>query len=137
VQKALPSGTVTFLLTDVEGSTRLLYEIGAEACAEALAQHRRLLREAFAGHGGVEVDTQGDAFFYAVIPPHEQCCGLRSLTADRSAVPKTRTAVRGTDRLAARPPADPSDLRPYRLIRNALCCGYEVVESAHEATGAG
>jgi predicted ATPase/class 3 adenylate cyclase len=60
----LPTGTVTFLFTDVEGSTRLLHEYG-ERYADLLAEHRRLLREAFARHGGVEVDTQGDAFFYA------------------------------------------------------------------------
>jgi predicted ATPase len=59
----LPSGTVTFLFTDIEGSTRLLHELG-EAYADALAEHRRLVREAFARHRGVEVDTQGDAFFY-------------------------------------------------------------------------
>jgi predicted ATPase len=53
------------LFTDIEGSTRLLNELGAEAYEEALAEHRRLLREAFVRHGGVEVDTQGDAFFYA------------------------------------------------------------------------
>ena len=61
----LPSGTVTFLFTDVEGSTKLLHELGAEGYAEALAGHRRILREAFTAHGGVEVDTQGDAFFVA------------------------------------------------------------------------
>ena len=61
----LPAGTVTFLFTDIEGSTRLLHELGDEAYAQALAEHRRALREAFARHGGVEVDTQGDAFFYA------------------------------------------------------------------------
>ena len=61
----LPTGTVTFLFTDVEGSTRLLHEVGAAAFAEALAEHRRVLREAFSSHGGVEVDTQGDAFFVA------------------------------------------------------------------------
>ena len=63
--RELPSGTVTFLFTDVEGSTRLLHELGAEGYAEALAEHRRVLRAAFAGGGGVEVDTQGDAFFVA------------------------------------------------------------------------
>ena len=62
---ALPAGTVTFLFTDIEGSTRLLHELGDDAYAHALAEHRRALREAFARHGGVEVDTQGDAFFYA------------------------------------------------------------------------
>ncbi len=61
----LPSGTVTFLFTDVEGSTKLLHELGAEAYDEALITHRSALREAFQRHGGVEVDTQGDAFFYA------------------------------------------------------------------------
>jgi class 3 adenylate cyclase len=59
----LPSGTVTFLFTDVAGSTRLLHELGTEAYAGALAEHRRLIRAACAGHGGTEVDTQGDAFF--------------------------------------------------------------------------
>jgi predicted ATPase/class 3 adenylate cyclase len=65
VRRDLPAGTVTFLFTDVEGSTRLLRELGAEAYAEALAKQRRVLREAFGAHGGVEVDTQGDAFFVA------------------------------------------------------------------------
>src|SRR5258707_9740043 len=62
--REFPTGTVTFLFTDIEGSTRLLRELG-DAYAEALAEHRRLLREAFTVHGGVEVDTQGDAFFVA------------------------------------------------------------------------
>src|SRR6266480_115651 len=60
----LPSATVTFLFTDIEGSTVLLHELGAEAYAEALAEHRRVLRTVFAAEDGVEVDTQGDAFFY-------------------------------------------------------------------------
>jgi predicted ATPase len=60
----LPAGTVTFLFTDVEGSTRLLHELG-DGYAEVLAEHRQALRAAFARHGGVEVDTQGDAFFVA------------------------------------------------------------------------
>ncbi|MFN2589308.1 MAG: adenylate/guanylate cyclase domain-containing protein [Actinomycetota bacterium] len=59
----LPSGTVTFLFTDIEGSTRLLHELGPEAYAEALAEHRRALREAFARHHGLEMGTEGDAFF--------------------------------------------------------------------------
>ncbi len=60
----LPTGTVTFLFTDVEGSTRLLHELG-DAYVDALGKHRKALRECFARHGGVEVDTQGDAFFVA------------------------------------------------------------------------
>ena len=65
MRRALPTGTVTFLFTDVEGSTRLLHELGADAYAEALAEHRRVIREACVREGGVEVDTQGDAFFFA------------------------------------------------------------------------
>src|SRR5436305_15280459 len=61
---SLPTGTVTFLFTDIEGSTRLLHEL-ADGYAAALAEHRRLLRDAFERHRGVEVDTQGDAFFVA------------------------------------------------------------------------
>ncbi len=60
----LPTGVVTLLFTDVEGSTRLLQELG-DGYGEALHEHRRRLRAAFAEHEGVEVDTQGDAFFVA------------------------------------------------------------------------
>jgi predicted ATPase/class 3 adenylate cyclase/Tfp pilus assembly protein PilF len=60
----LPGGTVTFVFTDIEGSTRLLHTLGP-SYEEALATHRSLLREAFSAHDGVEVDTQGDALFYA------------------------------------------------------------------------
>ena len=65
----LPSGTVTFLFTDIEGSTRLLHALGPDRYAAALAEHRRALRNAFTTHGGVEVDTQGDAFFVAFPTP--------------------------------------------------------------------
>jgi predicted ATPase/class 3 adenylate cyclase len=60
----LPTGTVTFLFTDIEGSTRLLRELG-DAYADVLDEHRRALRDAWLRHEGVEVDTQGDAFFVA------------------------------------------------------------------------
>jgi WD40 repeat protein/class 3 adenylate cyclase/energy-coupling factor transporter ATP-binding protein EcfA2 len=60
----LPAGTVTFLFTDIEGSTRLLHALG-ERYADVLTDHRRLLREVFAQYSGREVDTQGDSFFIA------------------------------------------------------------------------
>ncbi len=60
----LPSGTVTFLFTDIEGSTALLKQLG-ESYGDTLAAHQRLLREAFAAHGGHEIDTAGDGFFVA------------------------------------------------------------------------
>jgi predicted ATPase/class 3 adenylate cyclase len=64
VRADLPTGTVTFLFTDIEGSTRLLRELG-NAYADVLSEHHRLLREVWAQHAGSEVDTQGDAFFVA------------------------------------------------------------------------
>jgi class 3 adenylate cyclase len=60
----LPGGTVTFLFTDIEGSTRLLQELGDDY-GQVVADHRRLLRDVFGAAGGSEVDTQGDAFFYS------------------------------------------------------------------------
>jgi peptide/nickel transport system substrate-binding protein len=59
----LPGGTVTFLFTDVEGSTRLEREL-RERYREVLTEHRRLLRDSFGHHSGHEIDTQGDSFFF-------------------------------------------------------------------------
>jgi class 3 adenylate cyclase len=60
----LPRGTVTFLFTDIEGSTELARSLGADF-ARVRGEHRRVLREAFAAHGGHEIDTAGDGFFVA------------------------------------------------------------------------
>jgi predicted ATPase/class 3 adenylate cyclase len=60
-----PSGTVSFLFTDIEGSTQLLHALGRERYGEVLREHHRLLREVWERHGGYEVDTEGDAFFVA------------------------------------------------------------------------
>ncbi len=87
VRPDLPSGTVTFLFTDVEGSTRLLHELGAEGYAEALAEHRRLIREACSRHDGVEVDTQGDAFFFAFPTAPGALAAAREMTEALSAGP--------------------------------------------------
>src|SRR2546422_3432339 len=74
VERSLPTGTVSLVCTDIEGSTRLLRTLG-ERYAEALAEHRRLLRASFRGHRGFEVDTQGDAFFFAFPRAHEAVAG--------------------------------------------------------------
>jgi YVTN family beta-propeller protein len=66
VAEELLSGTVTFVFTDIEGSTRLLSQL-RDRYGDVLADHERILRKAFAGHGGRVVDTQGDSFF-AVFP---------------------------------------------------------------------
>jgi predicted ATPase/class 3 adenylate cyclase len=63
--RKLPAGTVTFLFTDIEGSTRLLADLGVDAYAAALVEHRRTLREVFTRHHGVEFGTEGDSFCVA------------------------------------------------------------------------
>jgi len=68
MRQDLPTGVVTLLFTDIEGSTRLLSELRS-GYVDALAEHRRLIREAVAAHGGVEVDTQGDSFLVAFPRP--------------------------------------------------------------------
>jgi class 3 adenylate cyclase len=60
----LPVGTVTFLFTDIEGSTPLLRELGRERYEDVLALHNSLVREAMAAHEGIEVDHQADGFFF-------------------------------------------------------------------------
>ncbi len=83
----LPSGTVTFLFTDIEGSTQLLNQLGGDRYAEILAEHERLLRAAFAAHQGRVVDTQGDSFFVAFrTAAHAVAAAVdaqRDLTAER------------------------------------------------------
>jgi class 3 adenylate cyclase len=89
---ALPSGTVTFLFTDIESSTRLLHELGAEY-AEALAEHRRVLRDAFDRHGGVEVDTQGDAFFVAFARASDALAAAREAQSALTGPVRVRVGV--------------------------------------------
>jgi len=72
--QALPGGTVTFLFTDIEGSTRLLQTLGDDY-GEVVREHRRLLREHLGAKGGAEVDTQGDAFFYSFPRAREAVAG--------------------------------------------------------------
>jgi predicted ATPase len=88
----LPSGTVTFLFTDVEGSTRLLHELG-DGYADVLAEHRRVLRDTFARHGGVEVDTQGDAFFVAFARASDALAAARDATAALDGPVRVRIGV--------------------------------------------
>ena len=89
----LPTGLVTFLFTDIEGSTRLLQQLGPRY-GEALAQQRSLLRAAFAHCHGYEVDTQGDAFFVAFISaPDALSCATDIQRALDSLAPEYRAAV--------------------------------------------
>jgi predicted ATPase/Flp pilus assembly protein TadD len=91
VRVDLPAGTVTLLFTDIEGSTRLIEELGEEGYVHALAEHRRLLRGVLSEHGGVEVDTQGDAFLYAFADPVE---GLAAAAQGQDALVPVQVKVR-------------------------------------------
>ncbi|MDP9269923.1 MAG: hypothetical protein M3P14_02910 [Chloroflexota bacterium] len=70
----LPSGTVTFVFTDIEGSTSLLKRLGDDRYGSALATHRRLVRSAFAKHGGEEIDTQGRRLLLLFHASQRGCC---------------------------------------------------------------
>ena len=69
--RELPLGIVTFLFTDIEGSTKLLHAAGASDYAALQARHRTILRDSMSAGAGAEVDTQGDAFFFAFPDPIE------------------------------------------------------------------
>ena len=96
-----PQGTVTFLFTDIEGSTQLVRKLG-ERYADLLGEHRRLLRAAFSEHGGWEIDTQGDAFFVAFDRVKDSILAAvaaqRSLAAHNWARSRTRCIQRPTVR---------------------------------------
>ena len=83
----LPSGTVTFVFSDIVGSTELLKRLGDTEYATLLAVHRRLVRDIFAAHDGQEIDTQGDAFFYSF---------TRARQAVAAAVEVTRAHVKAS-----------------------------------------
>ena len=83
----LPSGTVTFVFSDMAGSTALLKQLGDTEYATLLAVHRRLVREIFAAHEGQEIDTQGDAFFYSFV---------RARQAVAAAIEVTRAHAKGS-----------------------------------------
>ncbi|HET9324219.1 MAG TPA: tetratricopeptide repeat protein [Gaiellaceae bacterium] len=88
--RTLPTGTVTFLFTDIEGSTRLLDRLG-DRYAEVLAEHHRLLREAFGSRRGVELDTAGDAFFVVF---QEAADAVESASAAQRALADAGVSVR-------------------------------------------
>ena len=85
----IPTGAVTFLFSDIEGSTRLVKQL-RDRYGSVLADHQRLLRAAFSAHGGYEVDTQGDSFFIAFASAEEAL-----LAAVEGQLHSCRTLARG------------------------------------------
>ena len=111
-----PRGTVTFLFTDIEGSTRILGAIGPELYGELLGVHQDLIRAAIGAHDGHEIDTQGDAFFVAFGRPRN------ALDA----------AVEAQRALAAHPWPDGAALRVRMAIHTA-----EATTTSHGYVGVG
>jgi predicted ATPase/class 3 adenylate cyclase/DNA-binding CsgD family transcriptional regulator len=86
-RRELPTGTVTFLFSDMEGSTRLVADLGPAAFTDILDRHNRVLRAAFAAHGGVERGTQGDSFLVM----------FREAPAALAAAAQAQRGLTGTD----------------------------------------
>src|SRR5438034_7540109 len=78
----LPKGVLTMLFSDIEGSTKLLHEIG-EQFGEVLADHHRVLREVWSAHDGIEVHADGDAFLVVFVDPR---AALRAAAAAQTAL---------------------------------------------------
>jgi class 3 adenylate cyclase len=91
VRRELPTGNVTLLFSDVEGSATLLHELGVEAYADVLAEHRRIVRAACTAEGGVEVDNQGDAFFF---PFHSAPAAVTAAQAVTGALARAPSRMR-------------------------------------------
>jgi hypothetical protein len=101
----LPSGTVTFLFTDIEGSTRLLHELGQERYAEALELHRHVVRASCTRHGGVEVDTQGMRSSWPSRLHRARLFGERGAARERRPSGSRRAPAQGSLRTRAHLPA--------------------------------
>src|SRR3972149_1322891 len=91
---ALPTGTVTFLFTDIEGSTRLAERLGTATWSELLEAHQAILRQAFAASDGREIKTEGDSFF-VVFRTAPAAVGATGPPAGGGAPPRTRARGAG------------------------------------------
>ena len=106
----MSAGTVTLLFTDIEGSTRLLHQLGDDY-AVLLSDHRRILRTAFQAHGGREVDTQGDSFFVVF---EEAQAAVAAAADSQSALDSHRWLLLALRRSADGHADEPALLGPWR-----------------------
>ena len=129
-----PSGTVTFVFTDVEGSTTLLDGLGAEAYREVLAEHLSVLREVFAAHSGYEVDEAGDGLFYAFGSASEAVRAVAQATALLAEGPvRVRIGVHTGEALLDPPKYVGADVHKAARIMSAAHGGQVVLSAAtHE-----
>ena len=144
----LPTGTVTMLFSDIEGSTLLLRRLG-DRYGEALSAHRALLRAAFGAHGGREMDTEGDSFF--VVFPRARdavnCCVAAQRSWRPTNGPQVPRSAYGWEFIPASPPATRRDTSgwtctgrrgsppPRRRPGGAVRCHAGAVEEAFAHRG--
>jgi class 3 adenylate cyclase len=128
VHRQLPGGVVTFMFTDLEGSTRLLQVLGLEAYREALDRHRVLLRDRVERNGGVEFGTIGDALFAAFADPAaalRACADIQRAFAAEAWPASTRFAVRiGLHRGPAEPGHDGYVALALHETARIAACGH-------------
>jgi hypothetical protein len=118
----LPTGTVTFLFTDIEGSIRLLHELGAERYARSLTEYRRVVRAACSRHRGLEVDVQGDGIFVAFSTAPE------ALAAARVKVLSTKDLLGRLDKRLPLLTGGPRDApERQQTLRAAIAWSYELL----------
>ncbi len=129
-----PSGTVTLVFTDVEGSTKLLEELGAEAFMEALADHRRAVRAAFGAYSGYEVDDAGDGLFYAFASASEAVTAVSQAMASLADGPlRIRVGVHTGEPLLDPPKYVGPDVHKAARIMSAAHGGQVLLSGAtHE-----
>src|SRR5438094_300754 len=129
-----PSGTVTLVFTDIEGSTALLDELGAEAFKEALADHRQALREAFGAHSGYEVDEAGDGLFYAFASASDAVTAVAQAMASLADGPvRIRVGVHTGEPLLDPPKYVGPDVHKAARIMSAAHAGQVLLSGAtHE-----
>ena len=129
-----PSGTVTLVFTDIEGSTSLLDELGAEAFKEALADHRRAVREAFGAYSGYEVDDAGDGLFYAFASASEAVLAVAQAMASLADGPvRIRVGVHTGEPLLDPPKYVGPDVHKAARIMSAAHGGQVLLSGAtHE-----
>src|SRR5947207_7136019 len=133
-----PSGTVTFVFTDVEGSTALLDDLGAEAYRQVLADHRRTVREAFAAYAGYEVDDAGDGLFYAFASASEAVSAVEQAMAALADGPvRIRVGVHTGEPLLDSPKYIGADVHKAARIMSAAHGGQVLLSGAtHELVAA-
>ena len=129
-----PSGTVTLVFTDIEGSTALLDELGAEAYNAALDDHRRAFREAFGGRSGYEVDDAGDGLFYAFASASEAVSAVEQAMASLADGPvRVRVGVHTGEPLLDPPKYVGPDVHKAARIMSAAHGGQVLISGAtHE-----